>query len=540
MSDIDNNSINNTYNKKTDRVNSNKIKWILPGIVIAIIIGILSGGFFPDIATKTSILGEIFLNALMVLVVPLVMLSMIVGITRLENIRHLGSLGGKTLAYYIITTGISVAIGLFLVNFIKPGIGITPGERHQNIQYTIDSINTRTIVINDSVRIRQSYNKNYQIVLLDQCIMGNIVSIDNNKITVNIWENQNDDDIVYIESHDGRLIPFHWEGNKLFASEPEIEKSGKGLEIRLSKLIGLNSKEHKGLSASIRELLVGNQENNQQGLIPRNIFMAMVNMDILPLIVFSIVFGAALSVLGKKVSLAVEFISNLNDTVMMLIHWVLLISPIGVFGLIASRIGMAGGFSEFLPELYSLGKYSLTVLVGLFIHGVIFLPFILRIWGRQNPGKFLKGVATALVNAFSTASSTATLPLTLQGVEEENKISNRTASFVLPLGATINMDGTALYEAVAAIFIAQVYGIELGSVQMVIVFLTATLAAIGAAGIPQAGLVTMIIVLKAVNLPIEGIGLLLTIDWLLDRFRTAINVWGDSVGAAVIEQLENC
>jgi Na+/H+-dicarboxylate symporter len=538
MLDDSENKTKNSSDKSPERVNSNHIKWILRGIMIAIVIGVLTGGLFPEIASKTSILGEIFLNALMMLVVPLVMLSMVVGITRLENISHLGSLGIKTLAYYLITTGISVAIGLFLVNIIKPGKGIVPGEVHPNMQYNLSNDNGRKVIVVDSISIRSSYGGNYQLVLTDQNVAGSIVAIDKNTVTVNFWEKLTDNDNVYFKSEDGRIIPFHWEANRLVASEPIILEQGKGIEIRLSKLNSLNNKERLGISATLRELLVGNPDKNQQGLIPRNIFMAMVNMDILPLIVFSILLGAALSVLGKKVILVVTFISNLNDTVMRLIHWVLIISPIGIFGLIASRIGTAGGFSEFIPELYSLGKYSLTVMVGLFIHGVIVLTLILRIWGKQNPLRFLKGVAAAIVNAFSTASSTATLPLTIQGVEEENKISNRTASFVLPLGATINMDGTALYEAVAAIFIAQVYGIELGSVQMVIIFLTATLAAIGAAGIPQAGLVTMLIVLKAVNLPIEGIGLLLTIDWLLDRFRTAINVWGDSVGAAVIEQLE--
>ena len=148
-------------------------------------------------------------------------------------------------------------------------------------------------------------------------------------------------------------------------------------------------------------------------------------------------------------------------------------------------------------------------------------------------------MAPALLNAFSTASSSATLPLTMDGVKQNNGVSNRTASFVLPLGATINMDGTALYEAVAAMLIAQVYGITLGPMEQMVIVLTATLAAIGAAGIPEAGLVTMVIVLKAVDLPLEGIGLILTVDWLLDRFRTTVNVWGDSVGAGVIETLES-
>jgi Na+/H+-dicarboxylate symporter len=224
---------------------------------------------------------------------------------------------------------------------------------------------------------------------------------------------------------------------------------------------------------------------------------------------------------------------------MRLVHWIMLVAPIGIFGLVGARIGKAGGFAGFMPELMALGKYFFTVLFGLALHGLVTLPLILFFIGRRNPIRYGSGVGTALLNAFSTASSSATIPLTMEGVEDQNGISNRVASFVLPLGATINMDGTALYEAVAAMFIAQVYGIELGPVQQFVIFITATLAAVGAAGIPEAGLVTMVIVLKAVGLPIEGIGLILTIDWLLDRFRTTVNVWGDAVGAGVIETLES-
>ena len=147
-------------------------------------------------------------------------------------------------------------------------------------------------------------------------------------------------------------------------------------------------------------------------------------------------------------------------------------------------------------------------------------------------------MSSALTTALSTASSAATLPLTIECVEEENKISRRTTLFVIPLGATVNMNGTALYESIAAIFIAQMVGIHLGLGEQTLVFLTATLAAIGAAGIPEAGLVTMVIVLQAVGLPLEGIGMLLSIDWFLDRLRTSINVWGDSIGAAVVDRLE--
>jgi Na+/H+-dicarboxylate symporter len=293
------------------------------------------------------------------------------------------------------------------------------------------------------------------------------------------------------------------------------------------------------LGETLREVVIGNQETGAQGLVPRNLFQAMVRMEILPLIVFALLLGAALSVLGEQAAPAVRVFSALNDGVMRLVHWVMLFAPFGIFGLVAARLARAGGFSGFAPELAALGKYALTVGLGLALHALVVLPLVLLLLGRRRPFAYMRGVGAALLNALSTASSSATLPLTMQGVEEENKVSGRTASFVLPLGATVNMDGTALYEAVAALFIAQVYGITLGPGEQLIVFLTATLAAIGAAGIPEAGLVTMVIVLTAVGLPIEGVGLILTIDWLLDRFRTTVNVWGDSVGAAVIDRFES-
>ena len=183
---------------------------------------------------------------------------------------------------------------------------------------------------------------------------------------------------------------------------------------------------------------------------------------------------------------------------------------------------------------WALGKYAATVVGALVFHGVVVLPLLLRVLGKRSPIAYLRRVAAALLNALSTSSSSATLPLTLRGVERAG-VSKRTAGFVLPLGATINMDGTAMYESVAAIFIAQVYGIDLTAAEQAVIFFTATLAAIGAAGIPEAGLVTMVIVLRAVGLPLEGIALILAIDWLLDRFRTTVNVWGDCVGAAVVD-----
>jgi Na+/H+-dicarboxylate symporter len=510
---------------------------IMIGIIISIVFGTVIGGWLPNLAVKFTILGEIFLNSLMMIVIPLVMLSMIVGITGLGDVRNLGSIGMRTVLYYLMTTGIAVLIGIIMVNITQPGKGISPGETHPELSYTIGGDNNRTVFLDEALE-RTRYEEKYLLVLLDQNVHGVIESVLENIVTVKLWESRKPGDMFYVTAEDGTRLPFRRVERKLVSTEPELVSSGVGVDITLAIAGKLRGKEKDNIGSTIKEVLVGNKAIGKQGMIPRNIFSAMAQMEILPLIVFSLILGAALSVLGTRVEPTIKVISTLNDAVMQLVHWIMVIAPVGIFGLIAARIGHAGGFSGFLPELWALGKYSFTVLLGLAIHGFIVLPLILKLIGRRNPATYVRGVGTALLNAFSTASSSATLPLTLQGVEEENGISNRTASFVLPLGATINMDGTALYESVAAIFIAQVYGIHLSPVMQGVIFLTATLAAIGAAGIPEAGLVTMVIVLRAVGLPIEGIGLLLAIDWLLDRFRTTVNVWGDSVGAGVIETLE--
>ena len=273
-------------------------------------------------------------------------------------------------------------------------------------------------------------------------------------------------------------------------------------------------------------------------IVSPNLFSSAANYQILPLIVASVLFGIAFGKLGSENKIIIDFFTVVDKAIMMIVHWIILLTPFGIFGLIAYRIGVAGGGSQLWNIISEISKYFFTVLVGLFIHGFIILPAILYIFTKRNPLKYFKHMSEALVTAFSTASSAATLPLTIKNVTEDAKVSDKVGRFVLPLGATINMDGTALYEAVAVIFIAQSYGIGLAGTELVIVFLTATLAAIGAASIPQAGLVTMIIVLQSVGLPMEGIGLILAVDWLLDRFRTTINVWGDSIGSAVIDDLE--
>jgi len=268
-------------------------------------------------------------------------------------------------------------------------------------------------------------------------------------------------------------------------------------------------------------------------MIAPNLIRAAADTNLLPLILWSVAFGIALASLGKKGRDAARFFESLNEAMMLMVSWVMYLAPIGIFGLIAGMFGAAGSVDAFVDKIQAVGLHVVTVLSGLAIHFVVLTLILL--WVAKQPISYLVNMLRAIVTSFATASSTATLPITIQCAKECG-IDERARRFVLPLGSTVNMDGTALYEAAAAMFIAQAYGLDLGIAQQSIIFVTATLAAIGAAGIPQAGLVTMIIVLQAVGLPLEGIGLLLAVDWFLDRFRTATNVWGDAVGAAVLHR----
>ena len=395
--------------------------FLIIGIILGVILGAVVGSFLPELGVKLGFLGTLFLNALKMIVLPLIVVSITLSIMKVGN---LGSLGLKTLFYYLITTGIAVFIGILVVNIIHPGDG--------------------------------------SMVLTGQ--MPDIVSSKENMSLVDVL-----------------LLKF----------------------------------------------------------VSPNLFNSAEEFEILPLIIASILFGAAFASLGKQSKVMVEVFTILDKAIMKIVNWIMIFTPIGIFSLIAQRIGMEGGGGAVIELAMEIGKYVLSVVVGLSIHGLIVLPIILILFAKRNPLEYVQNLGKALLTAFSTASSSATLPLTMEGVIDEAKVSPKVGRFVLPLGATINMDGTALYEAVAVIFIAQSYGIDLSIAQMVIVFFTATLAAIGAAGIPEAGLVTMVLVLQAVGLPMEGIGMILAIDWLLDRFRTTVNVWGDCVGAAVIDRFES-
>ena len=268
-------------------------------------------------------------------------------------------------------------------------------------------------------------------------------------------------------------------------------------------------------------------------MISPNLIKSALNMQLLPIILFAILFGSALTTLGKEGNIVIEFFNGANRAMLKLVGWIMYLSPIGIFSLVSTRFAAAGGGDAFSKELIAVGWHVVTVLSGLAVHFAVLFLLLFFIAGRG--WKYFTNMLRSLLTAFGTASSSATLPITMECVKA-NGVSDRVMRFTLPLGSTVNMDGTALYEAAAAMFIAQAYGIEMGLGAQIIIFITATLAAIGAAGIPEAGLVTMVIVLNAVGLPLEGIGILLAVDWFLDRFRTAINVWGDAVGAAIVNK----
>ncbi|XP_033206886.1 excitatory amino acid transporter 1-like isoform X1 [Bombus vosnesenskii] len=257
-------------------------------------------------------------------------------------------------------------------------------------------------------------------------------------------------------------------------------------------------------------------------------------MNIMGLVVFATVLGITLGKMQEQGKPLLLFFESLSGAMMLITHWVIWLSPVGVFFLVASKITDMQSLDEVVAQL---GMYFLTVLIGLFIHGFIVLPLLYFVITKKNPFRYISNLAQALVTAFGTSSSSATLPIAINCLEERNNVDPRITRFVLPIGATINMDGTALYEAVAAIFIAQVRQVSLSFGQLVAVSITATAASIGAAGIPQAGLVTMVMVLDTVRLPADDVFLVIAVDWLLDRCRTTVNVVGDSLGAGIVNYL---
>ncbi len=253
----------------------------------------------------------------------------------------------------------------------------------------------------------------------------------------------------------------------------------------------------------------------------------------LQIIFFTIFLAVVAALIGRETEAFVQAVSGLDKMMNRSVMIVMELAPYGIFLLVTSLMMKLG-----IPALAALAKYGVTVLLGLGIHAAITLPLLVLFIGRYNPLKLFKALSPAIMTAWSTASSAATLPITMDCLENRAGVDARIGNFVLPLGAAVNMDGTALYESIAVIFIAELMGFHLTIAQQVIIFITATLAAIGAAAIPGAGLVTMGIVLTAVGLPLDGIGIILAIDRILDQFRTAVNVWGDATAGVVIGHLE--
>ena len=468
-------------------------------IVISIVLAIATALILPLVmgveneATSLSIFegigvgGEVFLRALMMMVVPLVVASVMNGILGLGDVRKLGKPGFTAVGYYLVTTVLAVTIGLITVNIFNPGASQEKGSTTET-----------AIVQTEGEDVHSSGTEAAKPAIHGEEV---VVTPDDVKKVLGILEDQT--------GLDSR----------------ELAKIFPGLSAGLEE-------EEPGIGMILGNLVLM--------LFADNLFEAAATMNLLPLIVFAIIFAGMLTTMGERVRAITDMVEQINDAMMSFVMLLMNLAPIGIFCLIASNFGEANAKGELMQVISQSGMFVITVLVGLGFHAFVTLSAIYWFFTKKNPYAYMKQMSEALLTAFSTASSSATLPLTMKCANEAG-ISKRSTNFVLPLGATINMDGTALYEAAAAIFIANIavatHGVEpLTFTDQLIVAVTATLAAIGAAGIPEAGLVTMMIVLNAVGLPVELISAVLAIDWLLDRFRTATNTFGDSIGAAIVDE----
>ncbi len=525
---------------------------IVAAVLVAIVGPTIAGERFWPFVRLFDIGGEIFLRTLQMVVVPLVMASVMSGILGLGDVRKLGKPGLYAISYYLCTTVLAVITGLIVVNLVDPGKGIdrklVEDARKQG-EETIARVTTSRLgkkihwhnVTGDRTA---SADISQNLSIPDEGIWSVRLSIDQVGMATRpaVAELQWSLDGNRFEPvPDGQFVAGLQK--RIYTTQPVIPLPEEARFIRLKFMPsegGTNSIVEGYLvegSPTIGDIL----ENLVLMLFTNNLLKSMVEFNLLPLILFSLVFGAMLTTMGERAETIANLVISINEALMSFILLLMRLAPLGIFCLVAARFAKAQLDGQFLTLIKSQAWYMTSVLTGLGIHGFLTLPLLLWVFTRRNPWRYLGHMSQAILTAFSTASSTATLPITMECAEQRAGVARRSTEFVLPLGATINMDGTALYEAAAAIFIAQAYALVDPAFTMtfdkqVIIAVTATLAAIGAAGIPEAGLVTMLIVLNAVGLPIEMIGLIIPIDWLLDRFRTAINVFGDSVGAAVVEK----
>ncbi|KAK9519271.1 hypothetical protein VZT92_022012 [Zoarces viviparus] len=421
--------------------------------------------------------GELLMRMLQMLVLPLIVSSLVTGISSLDS-KASGKMGMCAVVYYIVTTLIAVFIGIVIVLIIQPG----KGSRDSPVA---NSRNIEPVQAADAFLdlIRNMFPPN----LVEACF-------------------------------------------KQYKTAYKKTVHTRNVTVTLNLTDSLNVTE-SGLSENLSRVLHTIQETVEETVPVSGSFNGV---NALGLVVFSICFGLVIGNMKQQGQAVRDFFDCLNEAIMRLVSIIIWYAPVGILFLIASKVVEMNNLAEVGGQL---GMYTVSVIVGLLIHGLFVLPLLYFLVTRKNPYTFIGGLLQALITALGTSSSSATLPITFRCLEENNRVDKRVTRFILPVGATINMDGTALYEAVAAIFIAQVNDMDLNFGQILTISITATAASIGAAGIPQAGLVTMVIVLASVGLPTEDITLIIAVDWFLDRLRTTINVLGDSLGAGIVEHL---
>ncbi|XP_053307727.1 excitatory amino acid transporter 2-like [Spea bombifrons] len=451
----------------------------IAGVILGSVFGCLLRLLPPldgNILILISFPGDILMRMLKMLILPLIISSLISGLAGLDA-KSSGRMGTRAMVYYMSTTILAALLGVILVLSIHPG---NPKLKKQV------SVSTK----NDEVS-----------------------SID-----------------AFLD-----LIRNLFPENLVQACFQQIHTVSKKVPAPLSPLdlirplnITSSSSNASQTNSSLSEASTGPTMVTQKTLEFKG------GMNVLGLIGFFIAFGISMGKMGDQAKLMADFFNILNEIIMKLVSFIMWYSPLGIASLICGKIA---AIKDLETVARQLGMYMITVIVGLVIHGGMILPLIFFSITKKNPFSFYAGIFQAWITALGTASSAGTLPVTFRCLEENLKIDKRVTRFVLPIGATINMDGTALYEAVAAIFIAQMNDVSLDAGQIATVSLTATLASVGAASIPSAGLVTMLLILTAVGLPTQDISLLIAVDWLLDRMRTSINVVGDSFGAGIIHHL---
>lgn len=449
---------------------------ILLGLVLGVVYAFLSSAMGWNEFTVNWIdpFGTIFIRMLKFIAVPLVLFSIISGISGLSDISKLGKMGAKTLGFYLLTTVIAVSLGLLLVNVIKPGTHLDDDQRVKN------------------------------------------------RVSYELWATENNieikDDLNFL--------------NDPAYADVVMEVSGKEQVIDRKVEVIKGSAEMAKESPPLQFLV---------DMVPENLVLSISNNGLmLQVIFFAIFFGIAIAVVGEKGKPVAVFITSINDVFLKMVGMVMQAAPYFVFALLAGVIAkMADSPAEVFEIFKSLGSYSLTMVFGLCFLVFVFYPIILMLFVKgMTYKKILKKLSPAQLMAFSTSSSAATLPVTMECVENNMGVSKNVASFVLPIGATVNMDGTSLLQAVAVIFMAQLHMVDLSLAQQLTIVLTATLASIGAAAVPSAGLVMMMVVLTSVGLNPAWIAIIFPVDRPLDMLRTVVNVTGDATVATLVAGTE--